>query len=102
MWMQLWKDRRVFGQTVVELKQADINTLLEAFLGSRSDKPLGELAVLPKDPSVPLSNGNAVLVMKQARRELLVGFRHHAAGTYQTRLQQTLASLELQHEGVLK
>jgi len=94
MWMQLWKDRRVFGQTLVALKQADINTLLEAFLGSSADQPLGELAVLPRDPSVPLSNGNAVLVVKQARRELLAGYRQHEAGTYRSRLQQALSSLE--------
>jgi len=94
MWMQLWKDRRVFGQTVVALKQADINALLEAFLGGKSDKPLGGLTVLPRDPSVPVSNGNAVLVMKQARRELLAGFKQHEAGTYQSKLQQALSSLE--------
>ena len=94
MWMQLWKDRRVFGQTVVALKQADINALLEAFLGGSADQPLGELTVLPRDPSVPVSNGNAVLVMKQARRELLAGYRQHEAGTYQSKLQQALSSLE--------
>ena len=94
MWMQLWKDRRVFGQTVVALKQADINTLLEAFLGGRSDKLKDELTVLPRDPSMPVSNGNAVLVMQQARRELLAGYRQHEAGTYQSRLQQALSSPE--------
>lgn len=88
--MQLWKDRLVFGQTLVELKQADINTLLEAHLGGRPDKPIGELAVLPRNASVPVSNGNAVLVAKQARRELLAGFRQHEAETYQSKLQQTL------------
>jgi hypothetical protein len=94
MWMQLWKDRRVFGQTVVALKQADINALLEAFLGGGSDKSKDGLTVLPRDPSVPVSNGNAVLVMKQARRELLAGYRQHEAGTYQSKLQQALSSLE--------
>lgn len=94
MWMQLWKDRRVFGQTVVALKQADINALLEAFLGSSADQPLGDLTVLPRDPSVPVSSGNAVLVMKQARRELLAGFKQHEAGIYQSRLQQALSSIE--------
>jgi len=94
MWMQLWKDRLVFGQTLVELKQADINTLLEAHLGGRPDKPIGELAVIPRNASVPVSNGNAVLVAKQARRELLAGFRQHEAETYQSKLQQTLSNLE--------
>jgi len=94
MWMQLWKDQRVVGQTVVALKQADINTLLEAHLGSSSDKPKGGLTVLPRDPSVPVSSGNTVLVMKQARRELLAGYRQHEAGTYQSKLQQALSSLE--------
>ena len=84
----------MFGQTVVVLKQADINALLEAFLGGRSDKPKGGLTVLPRDPRVPVSSGNAVLVMKQARRELLAGFKQQEAGIYQSRLQQALSSLE--------
>jgi len=94
MWMQLWKDRRVFGQTVVALKQADINALLEAHLGGRPDQAIGELAVLPRNTSVPVSNGNAVLVAKQARRELLAGFKQHGAEAYQSKLQQTLSNLE--------
>ena len=69
--MQLWKDQRVFGQTLVAPKQADINTLLEAYLGGSDDQTKGELTVLPRDLSVPVSNENAVLVAKQARRELL-------------------------------
>jgi len=90
MWMQLWKDRLVFGQTLVELRQADVNTLLEVFLGSAgADQPIGKLAVLPRDPSVPLSNTNAVLAPKQARRELLVGYTQ-AAETYQERLARVL------------
>jgi len=97
MWMQLWKDQRVFGQTVVALKQADINTLLDTFEGGGSDKPKGGLTVLPRDFSVPVSSGNAVLVMRQARRELLVGYRQHEAGTYQSKLQQALSSLEHAH-----
>ena len=76
MWMQLWKDRCVFGQTRVGLKQADLDALLEAFWGSRTDKPIDELAVLPEDPSVPVLNGNPVLVAKKARRELLAEYRH--------------------------
>jgi len=94
MWMQLWKDRRVFRQTVVALKQADINTLFEAHLGGRPDQLIGELAVLPRNTSVPVSNGNAVLVVKQAQRELLAGFKQHEAETYQSKLQQTLSNLE--------
>ena len=97
MWMQLWKDQRVFGQTVVALKQADINTLLDTFEGGGSDKPKGGLTVLPRDFSVPVSSGNAVLVMRQARRELLVGYRQHEAGTYQSKLQQASSSLEHAH-----
>jgi len=92
--MQLWKDRRVFGQTVVALKQADINALLEAFLGGRSVKPKGGLTVLPRDPGVPVSSGDAVLVIKQARRELLAGIKQHEVETYQSKLQQTLSNLE--------
>ena len=94
MWMQLWKVQRMFGQTVVALKQADINTLLEAFLKGRSDKPKGKLTVLLREPSVPVSSGNVVLVLKQALRELLAGYRQYEAGTYQSKLQQALSSLE--------
>jgi len=50
--------------------------------------------VLPRDISVPVSNGNAVLVAKQAWRELLAGYRQYEAGTYQSKLQQALSSLE--------
>jgi len=92
--MQLWKDQRVFGQTLVAPKQADINTLLEAYLGGSDDQTKGELTVLPRDLSVPVSNENAVLVAKQARRELLAWYRQHEAGTYQSKLQQALSSLE--------
>jgi hypothetical protein len=87
MWMQLWKDRLVFGQTLVELKQADVDALLEAFLGPQ---PISELAVLPRDPGVPLSSTNAVLAPKQARRELLAGY---TAGTYQERLALAVAGV---------
>jgi hypothetical protein len=85
--MQLWKDRLVFGQTLVELKQADVDALLEAFLGPQ---PISELAVLPRDPGVPLSSTNAVLAPKQARRELLAGY---TAGTYQERLALAVAGV---------
>ena len=87
IWMQLWKDLLVFGQTLVELKQADVDPLLEAFLGPQ---PIGELVVLPRDPSVPLSSTNAVLAPKQARRELLAGY---TAGTYQERLALAVAGV---------
>mmetsp|Transcript_98998 Transcript_98998/g.159632 ORF Transcript_98998/g.159632 Transcript_98998/m.159632 type:complete len:83 (-) Transcript_98998:257-505(-) len=52
------------------------------------------IAFLSQDLCVPVSNGNAVLVMKLARCELLAGYRQHEAMTYQSKLQQALSSLE--------
>ena len=71
LWMQSYKDRRVFGHSRIALRQADIDTMIDAAEITQA----GQLAVIPINPSQILSVGNAVLASKQARRELIARVR---------------------------
>jgi hypothetical protein len=74
LWMQCYKDRLVFGHARVELTQAELAALLEA-AAAGDNASASELAVLPKDPRMPLSLGNAVLASREARAKMLARAR---------------------------
>jgi hypothetical protein len=74
LWMQCYKDRLVFGHARVELTQAELAGLLEA-AAAGDNASASELAVLPKDPRMPLSLGNAVLASREARAKMLARAR---------------------------
>ena len=65
----LYTDRAVFNQTHVGLAQADIEKLLT--MGSYTVSDPAGLAVVPRDPRIPLGIDNAVLVTRERRRKLL-------------------------------
>lgn len=70
LWMQCYKDRLVFGHARVELTQAELAALLGA-AAAGDDETASELAVLPKDPRMPLSLSNAVLASREERAKML-------------------------------
>ena len=65
----LYTDRAVFNQSHVGLTQADIEKLLT--IGSYTISDSAGLAIIPRDPRVPLCIENAVLVTRERRRKLL-------------------------------
>ena len=74
LWMQCYKDRLVFGHARVELTQAELAALLGA-AAAGGDETASELAVLPKDPRMPLSLSNAVLASREERAKMLARAR---------------------------
>lgn len=74
LWMQCYKDRLVFGHPRVELTQAELAALLGA-AAAGGDETASELAVLPKDPRMPLSLSNAVLASREERAKMLARAR---------------------------
>ena len=74
LWMQCYKDRLVFGHARVELTQAELAALLGAAVAG-GDETASELAVLPKDPRMPLSLSNAVLASREERAKMLARAR---------------------------
>ena len=76
LWMQCYKDRRVFGHARVALTQAELDAMLVA-AGAGAAK----FAVLPRDPRQPISRDNAVLVSQEDRRALLALARRRALDT---------------------
>ena len=75
LWMQCYKDRLVFGHARVELTQAELAALLGAAAAAGDDETASELAVLPKDPRMPLSLSNAVLASREERAKMLARAR---------------------------
>ena len=71
MWHLAYLDRGAFGQASVQLSQQDV-----LHVCNRSQKTPGQGAyVVPVQPSLPLSPGNAVIVDKLQRRFLLALWR---------------------------
>ena len=75
LWMQCYKDRLVFGHASVELTQAELAALLGAAEAAGDDETASELAVLHKDPRMPLSLSNAVLASREERAKMLARAR---------------------------
>ena len=84
MWMRLWKDRCVFGQTRVGLKQAD----LDALLGDLHDRRVDQISILPVYPTRLLCRENAMIVDKLARRRLVQACREGGVQRYADELQR--------------
>lgn len=89
MWMRLWKDRCVFGHAIVNLKQADIQSLLQDRVfdeGVDRNQILSQLSIVPLDPKKLLDQANAVVVAHVARRQLLQAYRDGDMEQYASRL----------------
>ena len=69
LWSMCYTDRGIFQQPRVGVTQTDIAHLLAA--GSYTASDAVKLAVVPKDPRLPMGKENAVLVTRQQRRTLL-------------------------------
>ena len=69
LWSMCYTDRGIFQQPRVGVTQTDIAKLLEA--GSYTASDAVKLAVVPKDPQLPMGKENAVLVTREQRRRLL-------------------------------
>ena len=75
LWMQCYKDRLELGHARVELTQAELAALLGAAAAAGDDETASELAVLPKDPRMPLSLSNAVLASREELAKMLARAR---------------------------
>ena len=102
LWKRCWGDaRRVFGQAGVGVTQGEIAATLagldladlsgcavppggaESVAGSvegSAEDP--DIAILPEDPTQPVSRANVVVVDRGARRGLLAAFRGGGAARY--------------------
>ena len=69
LWSMCYTDRGIFQQPRVGVTQTDIAKLLEA--GSYTASDAVKLAVVPKEPQLPMGKENAVLVTREQRRTLL-------------------------------
>lgn len=94
LWKRCWGDaRRVFGQAGVGVTQGDIAATLAGLDladlsefgvpsgGAESVEDL-DIAILPEDPTQPVSRANVVVVDRGARRGLLAAFRGGGAARY--------------------
>ena len=73
LWKRCWTDAKtIFGQSHVAVKQGDIVELLERVPEQRV---ASEIAILPKDPTQPVSPENLVLVSMPARQAMLQMYR---------------------------
>ena len=91
LWKRCWGDaRRVFGQAGVGVTQGEIAATLAGLdLADLSEfaVPSGrvgdlDIAILPEDPTQPVSRANVVVVDRGARRGLLAAFRGGGAARY--------------------
>ena len=94
LWKRCWGDaRRVFGQAGVGVTQGEIAATLGGLDLSECAVPSGgvedpnianiaNIAILPEDPTQPVSRANAIVVDRGARRGLLAAFRGGGAARY--------------------
>ena len=91
LWKRCWGDaRRVFGQAGVGVTQGEIAATLAGLDLSECAVPSGgaksaedlDIAILPEDPTQPVSRANVVVVDRGARRGLLAAFRGGGAARY--------------------
>ena len=95
LWKRCWGDaRRVFGQAGVGVTQGEIAATLAGLDMSEFAVPSGgaesvegsaedlDIAILPEDPTQPVSRANVVVVDRGARRGLLAAFRGGGAARY--------------------
>ena len=94
LWKRCWGDaRRVFGQAGVGVTQGEIAATLAGLDMSECAVPSGgvedpnianiaNIAILPEDPTQPVSRANVVVVDRGARRGLLAAFRGGGAARY--------------------
>ena len=72
LWLRCYKDAKVFRQPRIELKYDDIRELV-----SDSRISAEKFAIVPARPEAPVSKGNAVLVARDTRDQLLEILRHN-------------------------
>lgn len=88
IWMRLYKDRCVFGHTVVKLKQTDINSFLpDTDLDENADvneilTKLNDICIMPIYPKSLLDKENVVVVDRGARSQLLQAYREGGEQRY--------------------
>jgi hypothetical protein len=71
MWHLAYIDKNVFGQSKIKLSQHDVLNLCKEC----NKMPAPGVYVLPKDPTLPISLSNAVIVDKLQRKHLLALWR---------------------------
>ena len=91
LWKRCWSDaRRVFGQAGVGVTQGEIAATLaglNASSGVVDDNTQHNLAVIPKDPTQPVSRANMVIVGCGDRKRLIKVLRKDGAVKYQEELE---------------
>ena len=70
IWTRCYKDARMIGLSLV-LKQADIDRILDTIEEQGPNLCIDEVALVPRELSVPMSKENTALVSKQERQALL-------------------------------
>ena len=70
IWTRCYKDARMLGLSLV-LKQADISRILDTIEEQSPNLCIDEVALVPRELSVPMSKENTALVSKQERQALL-------------------------------
>jgi hypothetical protein len=70
IWTRCYKDARMLGLSLV-LKQADISRMLDTIEEQSPNLCIDEVALVPRELSVPMSKENTALVSKQERQALL-------------------------------
>jgi hypothetical protein len=77
IWTRCYKDARMLGLSLV-LKQADISRILDTIEEQSPNLCIDEVALVPRELSVPMSKENTALVSKQERQALLDKLRRAA------------------------
>ena len=70
IWTRCYKDARLLGLSLL-LKQKDIDRMLDTLEEQSSNMRIDEVALLPKELSVPVSKENTALVSKHERQALI-------------------------------
>ena len=70
IWTRCYKDARLLGLSLV-LKQKDIDRMLDTLEEQSSNVCIDEVALLPKELSVPVSKDNTALVSEHERQALI-------------------------------
>jgi hypothetical protein len=103
VWARCYKDCRLFKQTGVGIKQAEIDKLLEVSVATETEKNVvlyenlaRAIAVVPVDPTKLLCISNAALVTPYTRKLLVKRWKRSGKQEYCRLLERALSSLSMQ------
>ena len=95
VWIQAYCDsKRQFNQTRIDIKQAEIDTIVRANVDAKTDKSIYEnlaISIVPVDPTQILSVSNAVLVATRTRKLLMQQLKRFGPEQYCSLLQTSTA-----------